>query len=195
MRLIAIEGPDGSGKTTLIERLKRHYQRAEFHTAITDSIIGKQIRQILAGKIEATPRQLQALMTADRVWRDFENDGDQLRFVDRWTLSAYVYGSVHLEGEALHRELDWLRRVNAPVQKAEYIVLCAPPEVLLARMAGRAREIYETPKTLRKVSARYVDIAETMLNAQEYKFVSASGTADEVYNEVARVLAAKGFHR
>ncbi len=68
--LIAIEGMDGSGKTTqaqrLVEELKKKKIKAIYTKEPTDEPTGKMIRQILSGELKVPPLSLQYLFCADR---------------------------------------------------------------------------------------------------------------------------------
>ncbi len=104
--LIAFEGIDGSGKSTqirlLAERLRE--KRISFYTTMepSDAPIGSMIRQILTGRMQADPKVIAALFTADRldhllndvngVVRKIENGTVVL--MDRYYFSSYAYQSV-----------------------------------------------------------------------------------------------------
>lgn len=71
-KYIAIEGIDGSGKSTQVERIEQHLRKTE-NSVITTSepnaklIIGKLVREILVGNVKVPAASLQYIYTADRV--------------------------------------------------------------------------------------------------------------------------------
>ncbi|MCL5439016.1 MAG: dTMP kinase [Patescibacteria group bacterium] len=69
---IAIEGIDGSGKTTQIENLKKYFEKKGKSVVSTsepkrDLIVGKLIHEMLSSKIKIPSKALQYLYSADRV--------------------------------------------------------------------------------------------------------------------------------
>src|SRR5258708_38846651 len=69
-KFIAIEGIDGSGKTTqaehLVARLKKEGYKAIYTHEPTDEPTGKFIKQVLLGELVVPPVALQYLFGADR---------------------------------------------------------------------------------------------------------------------------------
>src|SRR5207253_2723229 len=69
-KLIALEGIDGSGKTTQVERiaqiLRQKDKKIFLTTNPTDGVIGRMIRDALNGKIKLSPVSWQYLYSADR---------------------------------------------------------------------------------------------------------------------------------
>lgn len=68
---IAIEGIDGSGKTTQVEALKKYFESQGAKVVLTseprsESVVGKIIRDILRSNIQVPPESLQYLYSADR---------------------------------------------------------------------------------------------------------------------------------
>lgn len=68
---IALEGIDGSGKTTQVERLAEYLESKDKEVVKTreprsDGLVGKLVREILSKKISVPPVALQYLFTADR---------------------------------------------------------------------------------------------------------------------------------
>lgn len=69
---IAVEGIDGSGKTTQVERLAQYFSKKGKTVVVTseprkeNSVIGKLIHEILQSKISVPSEALQYLYSADR---------------------------------------------------------------------------------------------------------------------------------
>lgn len=70
---IVVEGIDGSGKTTQVEKLAQYFSKKGKPVVITneprkgDSVIGKIIHKVLQSKIKIPQEALQYLYSADRV--------------------------------------------------------------------------------------------------------------------------------
>src|SRR6185369_16070511 len=69
---IALEGTDGSGKTTQVEELTQYFKSQgrevlAMREPRKDGLIGDLISQILLGKKDFPPTALQYLLTTDRV--------------------------------------------------------------------------------------------------------------------------------
>ena len=105
--LIAIEGMDGSGKTTqaqrLVEELKKKKIKAIYTKEPTDEPTGKMIRQILSGELKVPPLSLQYLFCADRGVHQVELEKllekGYVVVTDRYFWSAVAYGISDLDGK------------------------------------------------------------------------------------------------
>jgi len=105
--LIAIEGMDGSGKTTqaqrLVDELKKKKVKAIYTKEPTDEPTGKLIRQILSGEIKVPPLSLQYLFCADRGVHQLELEKllskGYVIVTDRYFWSAVAYGISDLDGK------------------------------------------------------------------------------------------------
>jgi len=192
MTFIAVEGPDGSGKSTQVERLLEHYG-GELVPGCSASPIGRLVRRGLSGEEPLDPVEMQCAYTADRLARDagiweMKNAGRCL-VADRWTMSALVYGALHLEDKrkaAAHTQ--WLLRINAPVvSPTVYVVLKASPTTLVLRMAKRDKkpEIYERPELVERVAERYVWVrANAMAPCGGSREFDAEESVDDLFWKV-----------
>ncbi len=182
-KFIVIEGPDGSGKTSLLEALSVSLSTSKLGNVllvpgISDSPIGRVVRRALSGATGGdhfSEIQIQALITADRLAR-YETIEDDLALGyhllgDRWTMSAILYGTAHLD----HHDAAWARRARTIVDMNTachvpdlYIVLNAPLGCLMDRISQRSgtREIYENSETIRKIRSGYEDFTNTEYASQ-----------------------------
>jgi len=99
-KFIALEGIDGSGKTTHAQMLCRELQKKGYKAHCTkeptDGEIGKFIRRILSGELKVSPVGLQYLFNADRAVHQEEiieylKKGD-IVVTDRYFWSSVAYG-------------------------------------------------------------------------------------------------------
>ncbi|MBI4091901.1 MAG: dTMP kinase, partial [Candidatus Levybacteria bacterium] len=101
-RLIAIEGIDGSGKTTqvrkAVEILKEKGVESVYTKEPTDGEIGKLIRRILVGEKKFEPASFQYLFSADRVEHQEEIfellKKGKIVVSDRYFWSSVPYGAL-----------------------------------------------------------------------------------------------------
>ena len=99
---IVIEGPDGSGKTTisrlLVEKLNEAGFKARYTSEPTTSDYGKQLRNMLSDS-SSTPKSLYDLFVLDRIEHlkeiaEWEKDGE-IVISDRYKYSTYCYQVSH----------------------------------------------------------------------------------------------------
>lgn len=191
---VAFEGLDGAGTTTQARRA------AEFVATETDrephltaepseGPVGVQIRQALAGDIDADPATLALLFAADRLDHlDREIDprlaDGAVVLCDRYALSSFAY-------QRAEADLDpgWLRTINERARPPDAtIFLDVPPEVCAERLAADSRggERFEAPGTLAAVDEAYRTAIEGERAAgNDVRIVD--GTADVA--AVARAVA------
>lgn len=189
-RFVAIEGPDGSGKTTQARRLAQ-LLGATYITAPSSGEIGKAIRRVLSCEVPFPGADaLQLLFLADRaevsekLLRPALARGDTI-VADRWSLSGFVYGSV----DAAEASVDvdawraWYAASDArTLQPDTYIVLAASPRCALARVGarGRATERYEQAERIERVCASYERLCGSSYLGSRLLGVPADGDPDQV---------------
>ncbi|MEK9178579.1 MAG: dTMP kinase [Patescibacteria group bacterium] len=99
---IAVEGIDGSGKTTQVEKLSKYFESKGKVVVKTreprkEGVIGDLVHQVLTGERKMSARALQYLFSTDRVLHHEEVIEPSLRegkivISDRCFWSAVVYG-------------------------------------------------------------------------------------------------------
>lgn len=158
-RFFALEGIDGSGKSTQLELLARRLEQAGFPCLTTceptAGPIGSLLRQVLTGQIPCDSRVVAPLFTADRLDHLLNGENGLCRAVergltvlsDRYYFSSYAYQSVDLP-------LEWVIEVNRPcaqlLRPTATVFIDVSPELALARIAqNRERtELFETEDRL-----------------------------------------------
>jgi Molybdopterin-guanine dinucleotide biosynthesis protein len=118
MQLI-VEGPDGSGKTTLVERIEREYG--------------------LTRRPRAVSSEAKALRPIDDYVEEELAAGPGLRFYDRFALiSSPMYIPLHATMPGRFNDRDWLLMVNELFWNHDpVIIVCLPPiEEVRKNVAG-----------------------------------------------------------
>ena len=199
---IALEGIDGSGKSTQLKLLKEKFEQAghKVYTTCepTDSPIGKMIRGIFSGKQAADHSTIAALFVADRLDHILNKTNGLLKMLedgytvitDRYYLSSYAYQSAHVD-------LNWVIQANslsAGLLRPDLnIYIDITPEQSIDRITkGRETiELYETLENLRNVRDKYFEVMD-LLKVDEKIFVTGGDRMPEeisgdIWNEIAKM--------
>ena len=198
---IALEGIDGSGKSTQLKLLKDKFEQAghKVYTTCepTDSPIGKMIREIFGHKMEADHNTIAALFVADRLHHIQNKTNGILKMLDegytvitdRYYFSSYAYQSTHVD-------LDWVIRANslsAGILRADLnVYIDITPEQSIERIKSSREniELYETLENLKNVRDKYFEVMD-LLRADEKIFVtdgnkSPEMIASDIWDEIVK---------
>ena len=201
-KFIALEGIDGSGKSTqigrLAERLTEHGIICHTTREPTGRPVGALIRQALTGQAPLDPRVIAALYAADRIDHLVNGEDGLVELVergitvvtDRYYFSSYAYHSVDME-------MDWVIGANSVsaelLRPTLTVFLDVPVELALERIRrGRDRmELFEEENRLQKTRALYFEAFERLKGTETVAVVDGGGTEDQV---AGRVWAAVSPH-
>lgn len=196
---IALEGIDGSGKSTQIKLLTQQLQAAghKVHATFepTDSPIGKMIRSIFSGKMDADHKVIAALFAADRLNHLLNKTNGVLKMLedgytvitDRYYFSSYAYHSVYMQ-------MDWVietNRLSAELLRPDCtIYIDISPEESMKRIAkGRtSTELYETLDNLTNVSNTYLQAFEKLKNVEKISFVNGERNEQEIAADIYNIV-------
>jgi dTMP kinase len=165
--LIVLEGLDGAGTTTQVERLAAAL-RAEGHSVLTtrepsDGPVGVQIRQALTGRLvlpggagPLAPETLALLYAADRTDHLRAKvlpalEAGQVVLSDRSVLSSLAYQGASLP-------LKWVESINAFAVPADLTLFVGVSiEVAARRRAARGgpEELFDAEEKQRRISKQY----------------------------------------
>lgn len=166
--LIAIEGIDGSGKTTLAKNLYSSLKQQGFNTLFTkepgDSELGKEIRELVCTQnIAISPRAQYLLFAADRAQHFTERiipalKDNALIICDRLADSSLAY-----QGYGNGSDIEMIKTVNAWSMHAIIpnltIFVRVPVEIALQRCNNRGSlSTYEKKDFLIKVAQGFEEI-------------------------------------
>ncbi|MFL5386672.1 MAG: dTMP kinase [Longimicrobiaceae bacterium] len=208
-RFIVLEGIDGSGTTTQLNRLREHFQakgqRAFFTHEPSDGPVGMLIRLALQGRLaggrftlhdpgdeahapsaEFDLTALALLFAADRADHVATQVKPNLaagRIVvcDRYLLSTLAY-----QGQSC--DVDWLLEINRPAVVPDLtIFLDVPPSAAVERMRASRwkKEMFETQDEqadIRDAYLRYIGMEIGQVG--KVKVIDASRPADAVFAEI-----------
>ena len=201
-RFITIEGPDGSGKTTQVERLAERLRSAGHEVLVTrepgGTRLGEQLREILLarhGSVEPTDALTDAFLfeaarrqLVRQVIRPALADGSIVvcgRYSDS-TLASQGYGA--------GAPLDVLRAIDAAatdgLRPNLTILLDLPVEVGLARKGPDETTRFEAEQDVafhRRVRTGFLALAAD--EPDRFAVVDATITVDEVADEVWSIVA------
>lgn len=198
-RLIALEGIDGSGKSTqaahLYERLQKEGVRCELTMEPTNSPIGTLIRRILKGEMRTDNRVIAGLFVADRLDHllNEENgiaakvDAGTTVITDRYYFSSYAYNSVDMP-------MGWVIRANEPssaiLRPAVNIFIDVEPDVALERIARNRQhaELFETKERLKLVRENYQKAFHLLEEKERCVIVDGNRSEEEIAQSVWEIV-------
>lgn len=196
-RFIVMEGLDGTGKTTQIERLAAYLEsRGEkvFVTAEPTALpSGKLIRRVLSGEVPSSPWATAALFLADRIQHNLDpengirkhlSDGETV-ISDRYYFSTFAY-------QGYETDPQWTMDIHyncRELARADLVLfLTMSPEKCVERITANrpaeAIEIYENTEALTKISRQFDSVFEKLKDRENIVYINADGTVDEVAERI-----------
>ncbi len=198
--LIVIEGPDGSGKTMLVPKLKEKMERSNSDKKVSiyrfpsENFLGQAIRRHLKGElalaemdkqIPADEDQLffQCAMVTDRYVHALEIK-DKLAagetvILERWWQSGFAYGA------AFGLDEEFLEKSQASLPQADVnILLDVEPDVARKRQPSGSDDEYEKKAWLRpKVRDNYLRLWTRRQHGGpgRWPILNANVTMEEVF--------------
>ncbi len=194
--LIVIEGPDGSGKTTLINNIKERFGIFKYITPF-ETEYGYHTKKILSSPYS---KDVDNITKADLMSRSLRSTYDEvinknpneIYIIDRWAPSLYVYqqASVFPEIAACHRQyFDYL--TGALVRPHYSFYLDGDIDVLINRITSRS-EIDELDKYAIQKMDRIVKDYREFRDVQDdnlyYQVLDISKTPLELADQVTKYL-------
>ena len=194
-KFIALEGIDGSGKSTqlgrLVQRLTGLGVDCRATREPTGRPVGALIRQALTGQIPLDPRVIAALYAADRIDHLVNGEDGLLSQVDRgitvvtdrYYFSSYAYHSVDMD-------MDWVIRANSVsaglLRPTLTVFLDVPVEMAMERIRrGRDhKELFEKEDRLRKTRALYFEAFGRLKETETVAVVDGCGPEDGVEERI-----------
>lgn len=190
--LIAVEGIDGAGKTTLVARLAKSLSLAGEPVACskepTNGPWGSKIRDSVANGRMPLEQELEAFIQ-DRHWHVENFIGPALERGETVIVDRYFYSTIAYQG-VRGADVDQLAarmRREFPVPDVTVLV-DATPEVGLFRISqsrGETPNNFEQADALAGIRSIFLGMVSNM---PEIVLVNGLRSADEVYHETAHLL-------
>jgi len=188
MAFVAVEGIDGSGKSTVIGLLAEMLPRVYVTKEPSGGPIGRLIREwaLRGGSID--PHVDALLFAADRIEHYRREIEPKLRENFLVITERYIESSIAYQGAA-GVSIEFVKYINSLVPRPDLtIILDVDPEIAVARIARRGGvEKFEHVSFLRRVREMYLKRAEE----EGYPVVDASRPPDVVAREVANIIKSR----
>lgn len=207
---IAIEGIDGSGKTTQVEKLSSHFQKSGKSVVKTteprsDTVVGGIIRRVLQGELKVPYAALQYLFSADRAIHHEEiivpalRDG-KIVISDRCFWSSVPYGIMDWmmekkDGTYNYNRGDIILSAQGILSMYHQFLLpdltfylnvsVATAVERFEKKAGK-KDIYETRGKLKKICRGYEWLVKRF--PQEITVVDGGKEVEEVTEEIIKKI-------
>lgn len=168
--LIQIEGNEASGKTTLINKLVRHYQNlncSDFHLPTLSTPFGVEARKILTNKLYADNHKINReiiitlLAYLDQYVLNANRDSSRLIIQSRGILSNLVYAN--LSSNTMDKFTEQVLGLIKLLPKPDLIIYLNPPiSELESRLINRNIQnpkevnIYDQVHLLNSIHERYL---------------------------------------
>ena len=200
---VAIEGPDGSGKSTQVTLLKERLVQEGFSSAIVTrepggTAVGALIRHVVLDGEATAPRAEALLYAADRAQHSIELIGPALRargivITDRYIDSSLAYqGAGRQLGEDEVQGLSrWATYGTVPHLT---LVLDVPPDVSAQRTGARGDENHlDAEGTEFRTRVRDTFLSLAAAQPDRYAVIDSSGSpaaiADEIWSALSGLIA------
>jgi len=194
--LIVIEGPDGSGKTTLINILKERFGMFKYITPF-DTEYGISVKKLLTSHYS---KDIGTITKADLMSRSLRSTYDEIikanpheiYIIDRWVPSFYVYQEAVIfpEISACHRQyFDYL---TGTISRPHYsFYLDGDIDVFVNRITGRDKidelDRYAIQK-MKQLVKSYQEYREYNDDKMYYQVLDTLQSPSEIADQVTRYL-------
>ena len=205
-RYIAVEGIDGSGKTTQIDTLYEYFTKQGKEVVKTreprkdEGLIGELIQKILHGKTQIPSVAFQYLFSADRQMHHADLILPSLKegkivLSDRCFWSAIPYGITDRGGELDENTAEYMMVAQSILSMYhqftvpdQTIYLDIPLDTALQRIqeSDEKREIYEEKATLAKTIKGYNWLLKKF--PDEFTIIDATKSVEQVTGEILTTL-------
>jgi dTMP kinase len=184
--LIAIEGIDGSGKTTIARFLEEELKKIGYNVVRfkepTDSEYGRKIKQILKERI-VSPKEELELFLKDREVDVRDNILPALKEGKIVIMDRYYYSTIAYQG-ALGLDVEEIKKLNEKFPKPDLvIILDVSPETALKRIkAKRKPDRFEDLNYLRRVRDIFLSLRDNVV------VINAERELEDVKREVLKIV-------
>lgn len=196
---IVIEGLDGSGKSTQLDRLRDYFQsRGEachLTAEPTDLPTGQLIRRILRHEFTVDPRTLAALFAADRVEHLFHpTEGILAKLAAGYHVlsSRYYFSSLAYQSEAVDpayvASLNRMAKATLPADLTVFLDLAPEESIRRIKARPQAEELFETESKLRQVRDDFHNAFAAYGSEENIQIVDAAASPEEVAERIIELV-------
>lgn len=190
-RFFALEGIDGSGKSTQLKLLAQRLEQAGRPCLTTceptHRPMGALLRQVLTRQVRCDSRVVAPLFVADRLDHLLNEENGLCKAVedgltvltDRYYFSSYAYQSVDLP-------LEWVIEANRPcaelLRPNATIFIDVEPELALERIAQNREgtELFETMERLTRTREQYFRAFEAQKDVERVIVLPGNQSVDAI---------------
>jgi dTMP kinase len=195
-KYIAIEGIDGSGKTTianlLYNELSKKYNKIILMKEPYDKDLSKKIKEIILKEHEKNLDYgylLALLFTADRSIKNIDLkkylNNDYIIISDRSIYSTFSYQILY-EGI----DIEWLKCISKYIIKPDItFVLDIDPKIAMERINSRGKSItsYENIEFLKKVRENFLKLKE-IFPEDKIIYINGEEKPEEILNKILNII-------
>lgn len=201
-KLIVLEGNEGSGKTTQVQKIVDELNKQGYKTVATKEpthmVIGEFIRnKVLSGEIKIPRISIQYLYCADRVMDQGLIEGylkkDYIVISDRYFWSSVAYGIADLgfDGNHLLTALSILSPYHRFLKPDLTFYLDVDMDTAIKRISKshKHKEIYDNANMFPKIETGYKFLLEKF--PEEFTVINGRKTIEKVTGEIIRQVNTK----
>ena len=195
-RYIAIEGIDGSGKTTianlLYNELSKRYNKIILMKEPYDNDLSKKIKEIILKEHEKNLDYgylLALLFTADRSIKNIDLkkylNNDYIVISDRSIYSTFSYQILY---EGIN--IEWLKCVSKYIIRPDItFILDVDPKIAIERINLRGKNItsYENIEFLRKVRENFLKLKEIFPD-DDIIYIDGEEKPEEILDKILNII-------
>jgi len=195
-RYIAIEGIDGSGKTTianlLYNELSKRYNKIILMKEPYDNDLSKKIKEIILKEHEKNLDYgylLTLLFTADRSIKNIDLkkylNNDYIVISDRSIYSTFSYQILY---EGIN--IEWLKCVSKYIIRPDItFILDVDPKIAIERINLRGKNItsYENIEFLRKVRENFLKLKEIFPD-DDIIYIDGEEKPEEILDKILNII-------
>ena len=202
--IISIEGGDGLGKSTQAELLykklkEKGYDVEKVHFPRYSSLAGNIIHDVLFGKIEMDPRNLQQLYVIDQLLfqtKILKANKDKIFIFDRYDLSTICYYKLTTKKELLECLITIYKNMQNDLVKPDmtFILTSNNADIQKERIGTDENfDIFEKNHEIKeKISDTYIEVMEGLSlyygDTRQVCYVNADKEIEEISNEMLKHL-------
>ena len=193
MKIVSIEGPDFSGKSTLanalVGRFRKDGQKVEKTRVPTLMITGIFTSLLRNSKDKVNPKVFALTQAADHLHHYFttkDMDVDVMVF-ERSAVSLFVY-----QGWFLGADIEWIKELNKYNKTVPdlTVIVKVPVEELIKRSRTRRslEDSFEKEEVIRKVAKIYYDLPEWIVKKYNVRYLEHDADTERLAERIAKMV-------